>query len=254
MPVSAGDLQSPDQVDTRYSAYSLPRRTWAFDVGALGIGGGDVFAKLGAAYGFGGGVQVELNLAHYAVGMANATVSWHFVDTRYFDLSARVGFWYAHGDWFWIAPTPNKRIASKIDVMSVPLGLTASSTVTRWLELDLNAQYIYAHVFGSSDDADSVFVKSELALSQFYVRPTARLFVSDNTALEFSAKLPLYSAIPFERKTVTVPFSDTWGLETGVRSRLARGLFGNLRLHYGPVSYVLYGARVYPSFDVEFRL
>ena len=43
-------------------------------------------------------------------------------------------------------------------------------------------------------------------------------------------------------------------MEGGVRSRLVPGLFGSMRLHYGSVSDVLYGSRLYPSFDIEYRL
>ena len=50
---AAGDLQSPEQVSTRYSAYSLPARQWSVDAGALGVGDGDVFALLAVTYGLG---------------------------------------------------------------------------------------------------------------------------------------------------------------------------------------------------------
>jgi hypothetical protein len=255
VPAPMGDLQSPEQVDTRYSAYTLPRKLWAFNVGAFGIGGGDVFAELGAAYGLGAGLQLEVNLAHLSVGLMNLSAGWHFIDTRYFDLGARVGIWYGRGKWFW--PSYGRYahdIVAKIDALNIPLELTASSTPTRWLELDLSAHYGYAQVYGASQDTNSLFVNAQLGVAQFFLRPTARVFVSDDTSLEISAKLPLYSAVPFDKKTVTLPFSDTWTLETGVRSRLARRLFGNIRLHYGAVPKALYGSRVYPSFDVEFRL
>ena len=252
-PTVYGDLQSPDLLNTRYSAYSLPRRTWAFDIGALGIGGGDVFANLGAAYGFGGGFQIEMNLAHFGVGLANLDLGWHFLDTRYFDLGARLGIGYGRGEWFWLAQGAAKNLVSKIDLLNVPIELVGSSLVTRWLELDLAAHYDYVKAFGAFDDDSSLFVKAQLAMNQVFLRPGARLFVSDRTALEVFAKLPLYSAVPLERKTVTVPFSKTWSMEAGVRSRLAARLFGNVRLHYGSIADVLYGARLYPSFDVEFR-
>jgi len=252
-PTVYGDLQNAELLNTRYSAYSLPRRTWAFDIGALGIGGGDVFANLGAAYGFGGGFQIEMNLAHFGVGLANVDFGWHFLDTRYFDLGARLGVGYGRGAWFWLAQGAAKNVVSKIDLVNVPIELVGSSLVTRWLELDLAAHYDYVKAFGSFDDRSSLFVKAELAVSQLFLRPGARVFVTDRTALEFFAKLPLYSAVPFESKTVTVPFEKTWSLEAGVRSRLAARLFGNVRLHYGRIADVLYGARLYPSFDVEFR-
>ena len=86
------------------------------------------------------------------------------------------------------------------------------------------------------------------------MQPGARFFVSDNTALEVFAKLPAVSTLPRDNgDDIKVPFKDTWGLETGLRSRFARGLFGMVRLHYGTVVNALYGAHLYPSFELEFR-
>jgi hypothetical protein len=253
-PASDGDLQSPEQVSTRYSAYSLPQGKFAFEGGALGIGSGDVFATLGAAYGIGAGLQVSMNIAHASVAMFNLKVNWHFIDTRYFDLGASVGAVYGHGDWFWIAQGVSKEVISKLDVINVPIGVTASSQLTRWLELDLGLQYTYANLYGSTTNEDSPFSDAQLGLRQLVAQPGARLFVSDNTALEFFAKLPMYGALPRESgDDIKVPFSETWAFESGLRSRFARGLFGSVRLHYGAVVNALYGARLYPSFEVEFR-
>lgn len=249
-----GDLQSPEQVSTRNSAYSLPRNTWAFNVGALGIGGGDAFATLGVGYGFGAGLQATINLAHASVGLMNLGVGWHFLDTRYFDLGARVGVWYGHGKWFWIARGVAKELVSKVDVIQVPLELTASAPLTRFLELDLGVQYAYASLFGSVGDGESIFADAQLAARQFFVQPGARVFLSDATALELAAKLPVFTTVPTERRDISVPFKSTWSMEGGFRSRFARGLFGTIRLHYGSVADVLYGSRLYPSFELEYRL
>jgi hypothetical protein len=247
------DLQSPEQVNTRNSAYSLPKGMWSFEAGALGIGGGDVYASLGVGYGFGAGFQATINLAHAGVGLLNATVGWHFLDTRYFDLGARVGFWYGHGKWFWIARGLTQDLVDKVDVIQVPLELTASAPLTRWLELDLSAQYSYSSLFGSGSE-DSWFADAQIGMRQFFLQPGARFFISDATALELVAKLPAFSTVPGDRRDINVPFKYTWSMEGGVRSRLSEGLFGTIRLHYGSVADVLYGARLYPSFDLEYRL
>ena len=249
-----GDLQSPEQVSTRHSAYTLPAHVWSLEAGALGVGSGDVVALLGGSYGLGAGLQVSANLAHFTVGLFNASVGYHFLDTRYFDLGARLGAWYGHGKWYWIATPPAKRIVSKLDVVSVPIELTASTIPTRWLELDLGVIYAHATFFGTSPPEHSVFTDNELGLQQFFVRPGVRFFLIDHTALEFFTKLPLYSAVPTDGKNPTVPFKRTYALEGGLRSRLTAGIFGSVRLHYGSISDVLYNARLYPSFELEFRL
>jgi hypothetical protein len=248
------DLQSAAHVNTRYSAYSLPARQWSLEAGALGVGNGDLYAVLSVGYGLGRGVQLNANLAHASVGLLNLSAGWHFIDTRYFDLGARLGAWYGHGAWYWIASPTGKELISKIDLFSVPLELIASSTPTRWLELDLGVQYTYARIFGAASSEETVFTDNQLGMEQFFVRPGARFFVSDNTAIELFGKLPMYSAIPVEDgPNRTVPFERTWWLEGSLRSRLARRLYGSVRLHYAAISDVLYGARLYPSFEVEFR-
>jgi hypothetical protein len=187
------------------------------------------------------------------VGLINIAANWHFIDTRYFDLGASVEFMYGHGKWFWIAQGVSKEIVSKIDMIHVPIELTASSQINRWVEVDLHMQYTYADLWGTSETEGSDFTNSELGVRQFFVQPGVRLFVSDNTAFEYFVKLPAYSAIPREGDDIKLKFSDTWAMEWALRSRLARGLFWSMRLHYGSVVNLLYGAHLYPSFGLEFR-
>jgi hypothetical protein len=257
------DLQSPEQRDTRNSAYSLASGTWAFDVGALGLGGGEAYAKLGAAYGVGGGFELDMNLAHTSIGLLNVSARWHFLDTRYFDLGAAVGLWYGHGAWIWIITGPAKELISKIDVIYLPMVLTASMPFEKWLQADLSLQYSHGEVFGSVTDSDDFLLNGRFGVRQVIVRPSVRFFLSDNTELDLSSDLPPYTAIPHERETAnggrnedydTVRFSETWSLEGALRSRFAPGVFGSIRLHYGEIARGLYGAPLYPSFDVEFRL
>lgn len=250
---AVSDLQSPAEVNTRYSAYTLPANQWGINAGALGMGDGDVFALLSVAYGLPARVQVNMNLAHAGVGLLNIGAAWHFIDTRYFDLGIRSGVWYGHGEWFWIANPLAKKLLAKIDYVKVPIELTASSMPTRWLELDLSAQYNWAKMFGASSDDDSLFSKSQISTLQFFLRPGMRFFISDNTALELFVKLPLYTAVPVGDRNPTIPFKDTWWFEGGLRSRLARGLYGNVRLNYASISDWLYGARLYPAFEIEVR-
>ncbi len=253
-PAAPNDLQSPEQLSTRYSAYSVPRGMWALDMGAFGISGGDAFAKLGATYGLGAGLEVEVNLAHVGIGLLNFSANWHLIYTRHFDLGVRAGVWYGHGDWFWIVQGAAKSLVSKVDVVSVPITLTASAPLTRWLQLDLGVQYAYGDIFGATSGDSSILEDAQIGLRQLFFRPGARFFISDNTALELFAKLPAFTDVPTNRIETTIPFSKTWTVEGGLRSRLADGLFGSLRLHYGDIADVLYGARLYPSFDLELHL
>lgn len=260
---AAGDLQSPEQRDTRHSAYTLPTGMWGLDVGALGIGGGDVFARLGVAYGIGHGLQAEINLAHTGVGLLNLASHWHFLDTRYFDLGAGVGLWYGHGEWFWIAQGAAKDLVSKLDVLNVPVEVTASMPVLRMLQLNLSLEYTYAEVFGTFERGErSLLQDANFGVRQFTISPGAHLFIWHNTSLELSASLPVYSGVPVSVSGENndrveyhkAPFSETWSAEAALRSRLRPGVFGNMRLHYGEIARSLYDAVIYPSFELEIRL
>jgi hypothetical protein len=260
-----GDLQSPENRDRRNTPYALPDGTWGLDIGALGIGGGEAFAKLGVAYGFLDGASVEMNLAHAGLGLLNVAGGYHFLDTRYFDLGVSLGVWYGRGEWVWIVTGVAKDLIRELEVVYVPMRLAASMPVSRFLQFDLALQYSHAEVFGSVDDSDALFLDAQLGMRQFEIRPGVRFFLSDTTELDLTSNLPVYSALPVERARasedggrnedfVTVPFSEVWSVEVGLRSRFARGLFGSVRLHYGEVAKGLYGAPLYPSFDVELRL
>jgi hypothetical protein len=65
-PSVPNDPQSPEQASTRGSAYTTPGGMWAFDIGALAIGGSEALAKPGAAYGLGAGFEVEANQRTWA--------------------------------------------------------------------------------------------------------------------------------------------------------------------------------------------
>jgi len=253
-PAVPGDVRSPEQANRRKSAYTAPRGMLIFELGVFGVGGNEAFARLGATYGLGAGVEIEANLAHAGVGLLNVSAAWHFLDTRHFDLGVGAGFWYGHGEWFWIASGATESVVSKVDALSLPVGLTASALVARWVQLDLGVHYTYGNAFGETDGEDSLFEDAEIGIRQLFVQPGVRFFVSDSTAFELFAKLPTFTDVPRSRGDETLPFADTWSLDAGLRSRLAAGLFGNLRLHYGNVADVVYGAPLYPSFAVEYRL
>ena len=141
--------------------------------------------------------------------------------------------------------------------------LAASAPVTPWLQLDLDFGYRYGEVFGTVSNDRALFLNAQLGVRQVITRAGARFFITNTTEIDLSSNLPPYTAVPLEatgrRDTErssyrTVPFADAWSLELGGRSRFSRRFFGSFRLHYGEVSRSLYGAPLYPSFDVELRI
>lgn len=263
-------LQTLEQRSTRYSAYSLPKGMWELDVGALGINSSEVYGRLGAARGFGHGLQLDLNLLHWAAGIFGVEGRWAFFENRYVGLAADVGFLYGHGAWIWILNDTAQEILADSDIVGCSGSLTASSPVTRWLQLDLLAQYTYGEFFGELGNGKSFYAESQIGARQVVFRPGLRAFASDATAIELAAKLPAYTSVPYQTDTSLelgnrdreksrsgyrdAEFKNSWNIELGVRSRLQPWLYATVRVHYGKVAKALYGAPLYPSFTLEFRL
>jgi hypothetical protein len=268
---SFGGLQSPEQRSDRFSAYSLPKNMWSIEGAALGVNGQELYGRIGIGYGFGHGIQLDANLLHWSVGLFDLNLRWNFLDTRHFALNASVGAVYGHGAWMWFLGPVAQKVVADSNYVGFPIGVTASAPLTRWLQLDLPIEFQYSTYFGSIGTTETSFYsKAQLGVRQFMLRPTVRVFVSDATAFELGVKLPVFTQVPVEgdstlsigNQTKTssksgyadVKFKDSWSLEGGVRSRLQPWLFATVRLHYGRVAKALYGAPLYPSFSLEFRL
>jgi hypothetical protein len=263
-------LRSPEQRSVRYSAYGLPNGMWSFDLSALGVNGDDLYGSLSIKRGFGAGFELELNLAHYAVGLFNIGAQWTFLDTKYFALAASAGFTYGHGAWIWLVAPGVKDLLEDADLFTFPAAITASSPVLDWLQLDLSVNLRLGTVFGTLGDGANLFADAQLGATQVSLRPGTRVFVSDATALELAVDLPVYTWVPWEGTITaelrdrgyeksgsggaTLPTSETWKLEAGVRSRLTPWLFCTLRVHYGRINRLLYRTTVNPSLSLEFRL
>jgi hypothetical protein len=269
-PGSPTGLRSPEQRSVRHSAYALPSGMWSFDVSALGVTGDELYGGLFIRRGFGAGFELELNLAHYAVGLFGIGAQWNFLETRYLALAANIGFTYGHGDWMWIAGPVAKDLLEDADLITVPVAITASSAVLSWLQLDLSLNLRYGTVWGTLGDGDTLFANAEIGAHQVSFRPGARVFVSDATALELAFDVPVYTWVPWEGDITAefarrgyeksgsggakLPTSQTWKLEGGVRSRLTPWLFCTLRLHYGRANRLLYSTTINPSLSLELLL
>jgi hypothetical protein len=269
-PAAGVGLQSPEQRSVRYSAYTLPQGMWGFELGALGVTGEELYASLGVRYGFGAGFELNVNAAHYAVGLFNVSARWGFLELERFALAANVDFTYGHGAWIWLVAPAVKDLLEEADIFLVPLGLTASVSIFDWLEADLGVSYRWGTVIGTLGDGDSFYADAQLGARQFLLRPAVRAFVSDATAIELGFDLPVYTWVPYEGELTvearrkdyeksgeggaTVPLSEAWKLEVGVRSRITQWLFCTLRLHYGRSNKVLYQTTVNPSLSLEVRL
>ena len=264
------DIRSPEQRSLRHSAYALPENMWSFDASVFGVTGEDVYGSLGVKYGFGAGFELDMNVAHVAVGLFNVGGHWNFLDTKHIALSAAVGFTYGHGAWIWIVGPLAKRLLQDTDLITVPFELTATSLVLPWLQLDLSVGARYATIWGTLGDGGSFYANAEIGANQLWIRPGVRAYVSDATALELFVDLPVYTSVPYEGELTlelrnrgwersgsdraTVPLGDTWKFEAGLRSRFTPWMFGAVRLNYGRTNKLLYLTTVNPSVSLEFRM
>jgi hypothetical protein len=255
--------------NTRFSAYVLAPYVWSLDVGFLGINGDEIYGRLGTAVGLKHGFQIDANIGHWIAGLFGVNAKWAFYESQYIGLAAEIGFVYAHGGWLWLLDDLGQEVLKDSDLIGFPFGLTLSVPCTRWLEFGLPLQYQYSQVYGSVGTGATFYADTQFGGRQLIARPTLRVFMTDWTAFELTARLPLYNRVPYEVDSsldvgkgfsnvrdgyAKVPFSDGWALEFGLRSQLRRWLFVTTRLHVGQIAKAVYGASVYPSFNLEFRL
>ncbi|HEX6239813.1 MAG TPA: hypothetical protein VFZ61_02920, partial [Polyangiales bacterium] len=253
----------------RYSAYVLPRKVASIDLGFLGISGDEIYGRLGTSIGLGHGLQLDANIGHWVAGLFGVDVKWAFFENEHIAVSAYAGFLYAHGGWLWLLDELGQTVLSDSDLFGMPIGMTVSAPCTRWLQFDLTLAYQYSKVFGSISPGGSFYAETQYGARQVLIWPTARVFITAQTAFEFTARLPLYNRVPYEVDSTlevgkgygnlkdgyaSVDFSQGWALEFGVRSQLRRWLFATTRLHVGQIAKTVYGATVYPSFNLEFRV
>jgi hypothetical protein len=266
-PAHAADLQAPAQRSTRFSAYALPDRMWSIDVSVLGANADDVFGLIGVARGFKYGFQLDLNFVHWGAGLFNTQLRWNFLDTPHFGLGAELGFNFVHGAWVWLLGERAQQLIEDLNLLVFPISVTASAPVNRWLQFDLKVEYRHGMLFGTLGEGTSFVAETEIGSRQVIFRPTTRLYVSDATALEVSAKLPAFNRVPYNVEPGAdsrfgksrdgfseVPFADSWTLEFGVRSRLRTWLFATLSVQYGKIPREVYGSTFFPKFGLEFRL
>lgn len=268
-PAVTSDIRSPSARSTRYSAYVLSRKTASIDLGFLGISGDELYGRLGTSVGLGYGLQLEANLGHWVAGLFGLNVKWAFFENEHVALSAQVGFLYAHGGWLWLLDELGQTVFSDSDLFGVPLGVTVSVPWTRWLQFDLLLEYQYSKLFGSINAGGSFYAETQFGARQLLAWPTLRVFITPQSNFHFTARLPLYNRVPYEIDSTlelgkgysnvrdgyaSLDFSQGWALEFGVRSQVRRWLFVNTRLHVGQIAKAVYGAVIYPSFNLEFRV
>jgi hypothetical protein len=264
---SERDITSAVSRDVAASGYTLPKGTWAFSAGLLGVGSDDAFASLGARVGVGAGFDVGANLAHVGVGMMNLNAGWMFLDSRSLSITLRFSPSYLHGDWVWIASS--RDLVSGLDAWILPVTLTASSLATDWLQFDLAARAVDTEVLGNVD-SQSLALQGQLAVRQISIDPGVRFHVMKRASFYARARLPLWTSLP-GTATVEVqlqdgvvaggrssgdkelPFENTVMATLGARAMVADATFLDFSFNVGHIAQTLYGSAVQPQLSLETR-
>jgi hypothetical protein len=261
----ARDFRDPAQRTTTNTAYTLATNQWSVDAGLLGVQDTDLVARVGLGYGLGRGFSLDTNFGHSAVGILNLRAKWNFLDRPGFGLGVSLAVFWGHGAWMWIVGED----LSAVNVVAVPLSLHASFLPLSWLQLDVEASYRHAEVFGKVD-TQSLFVDSRIGLRSLLVRLVTRFYIAHKLELVLEARLPLYAALPGQLETEAelaegvragaraagfqrLEFVDVFGAGVGVRSAIAKTTFISASIHYGRQVHALYGHSFWPGMGLEHR-
>jgi hypothetical protein len=266
-PSAARDFADPAERERKNTAYSLPKGTPAIEVGLLG-NGSDLVGRLGAAYGFGGGVEGSINLLHAGVGILNLGSKWTFLEREHVGLAFQLGFLWGHGSWMWIVSGDTGEVVEGLDLISIPIDFIASVPLVDWFQLDVRGGYQHAEVFGGS--SGDTLLDIRLGVRQVVFGGSARAYIADRLQLFFTATLPAWTAVPGEvdaRVRATegvylgvrtadyqkVPFEELYSLELGVNSAMTRRSYITFSMIYRQGDAEYYGYELHPSLKMEFR-
>lgn len=267
--VSARDFFAPEERTRVDTAYTLAPGQFALEVGVLGLGDDEVFSQIGLSYALPFNIEISANLAHAGVGIVNLQTKWNFIDTKHFALAARMGVVWVNGEWVWILPPVNRAAINEIDAVMLPVGVVASAPVTDWFQADLDVGYTHAEVFGEVD-GNRIYADLKLGARQFSLQPSIRFFFLEAAEFYMTAFIAPYTGVPGNAETqvtlmpgvyagaqsggfVTRPIEDTFRLKWGVRSAISKTFFVNFALQWAEAAQTLYGTRLSPAFDIEFR-
>jgi len=264
------DFYDPQQRITDATAYALSNREVRVDTGLLGTGVQDLGANIDVAVGVGRGAQVSTNAAHLSLGIINASTKYTFVDRPRFGLGAQASFLWTRPTLIWLLPNEVTEPLKDIDLLIVPLELTASFPLARWVSLHLGGGYTHAELFGRIGN-DASYFNAGLGARMVHLEPVVHFYLGNRVALILGGEAPVYLAA-VEQVRSDIELEE--GVVLGVRSaewvavpvgRAARGRLG-VELRLGRRAYLqLFVARsalsnagggppVLPSINAYWRL
>ena len=266
---SAWDFHSPEERPTRGTAYTGAPMQKRLVVGFFGTQFDEMLAVVGLTFSPVKYWEFGMNLAHLGAGIVNINTKFNLLDKKYGGLGVGIGFIWAHGDWLWVLPPFQQRLAKGIDIFVIPLNLIGSIEATRWLHFDLTVGYNHVEVVGEMNGSQ-LFYDGELAAQQVFVLPKVRFFIWDKVSLNISGKLALWARMYYEavaevnitpglrggvrsaKYKVEDPLYD-WLVTAAIKTELIEKLYLGVNLSVGPFTEKVYKHTLNTGLDLEWR-
>lgn len=263
------DWLAPRSRQLEHTAYTLQQHQLYLQVGAYGSERDDLYGELELAYGLGYGLQLGSNLFHCASGNWNIDLDWGLVDQSWIGVSLSTGLGLGVVQQMWVVREIWREMLRDVQLLTVPVQLTASLPVLDWLQIDLSAGYTHVSGFGEIDFSLGR-LGGTLAQSELFVKPVVRVYVSPRLALIAQAHLPLWAELPVDVRTTVgddddplvdfrtaererVPFSENWGFKVGAETPVAANLSVRLQFAYSVPATDFYRTAVLPTVQLLYR-
>lgn len=228
LPVVSGCLatrnfRDPKERPRESTAYTLTHGEFNIGLGLLGQGAynllinGQFAAGIG---GKGGKGEVGVNLGHAAFGIVSVYGKYNFIDKKWWALSARVGLTWIYPKLVWAIPSQYRDPLGDINVLSIPVEITASFPVADWVGLHLTAGYRASALFGKIEE-ETAFLDSDIGSHHVYLRPEITFYLFEKVQLFIGGRLLLWGA-RWEQIASDITVED--GIFVGVQSAKWRQL------------------------------
>lgn len=145
-------------------------------------------------YGLPDGFELGTNALYDAVGFVNADSKWNFLDTRWIGLAAKIGLRWINPKNLYPIPKKYRDDLGDIDIIIVPVQLTASFPFSPAFGAHLTVGYNHSNVFGTSPADSDAYVDGMLGAREVYLTPTFTFYPRKRVALLLGAQLPVWVA------------------------------------------------------------
>lgn len=199
---------------TQGTAYVLPDDKFEVAVGLVGLDLPDFGAELSLRYGIEDLLELQLNVAHVAMGVLSVGVDTNLVDTRYFALGLDLSVVYIQPRRVWALPADLQEPVRDTHILVVPVQLVSSFPITHWFSAHVGLGYTHGEIFGRLR-LDSDLIDAGVGLRSVAADLSAHFYFAEGLALILGVDSPLAA---WGRENVELTIDLEPGVRAGVRS------------------------------------